>query len=447
MDKAMKILGVLLSMGITMNGWSIGTADIGNEVPSARAAGQGYVGIAGQNEDPTVAWSNAAGIMNLQGTQFTIGGHWENIHGSYVNDAGVETKARVTNVVVPNMSLTHTFSDSQVGLGLSVQTPYGLETHWGDGPLRYVATDSRLAATFISPSVAAKFSPQFSIGAGFDFVDLSNAQLDRHVSNDALNFQYSQFGIGTPTLGAGDAVASLKGSGTAWGGHAGFVYMPAENHAIGVTYHTQVTVPIDGALKLSGLSGGSATVFGGSNYTADAETELILPENVQLGYSYKPTPKWQLEADAAWHHWSQSQNLLVKYKESNPFRLAALNKNNPTPLTQRDAWSVATGANYKLNEHWQFRGGFWYEPWSVPESTFSPAYLDLSRYGLSVGSGYTLNKNVTVDVAYNAIFLHNREIHNSVGLDTAGFPSADISGTYKDFAESVALNVTYRFGF
>lgn len=442
MRNALKAIGILMSMGMTANSWAIGGANIGDEVPSARAAGQGYTGIAGQNDDPTVAWSNAAGIVLLPGTQFTVGGTYENIRGKYESPSGTETKERVTNVVVPNMSLTHTFSDGQIGLGIAVQTPYGLETHWGDGPLRYVATDSRLATTFISPSVSAKFDPTFTLGAGFDFVDASNAQLDRHISNPALNTA-----IGFPS-GSGDSVASLKGDGTGWGGHAGFIYMPTDKHSIGVTYHSQVTIPIDGRIKLSGLNGAAASplVFGGSEFTANAETEINLPENVQVGYSYKPTTKWMLEADAAWYRWSQFKSLAVQYKGVTSTQQSVLNNGNPVSQDLRDAWSFATGTNYKFNDHWQFRGGFWYEPWAQHEDAFTPAYIDLSRYGLTGGAGYAINSHLSLDLAYSAIFTHTRTITNSVGLNTAGFPQADISGTYKDFAHVIALNVTYKFG-
>ena len=245
-------------------------------------------------------------------------------------------------------------------------------------------------------------TPEFSIGAGFDYADLLNAQLDRHVNNDALNAGYVQAGIPGATLSANspDAVASLRGSGASWGGHAGFVYKPYENHAIGVAYHSQVTIPVDGTIALSGLSGTAASVFGGSTYTTDAETQVVLPENVQLGYSYKPTSKWQFEADAAWYHWSADQSLTINYSESNPARLAALNTGNPTALGLRDAWSFATGANYNYNDSWQWRSGFWYQPHAQNEGAFNPAYQDLSRYGLSVGAGYAISSHVTIDLAY-----------------------------------------------
>ena len=68
--------------------------------------------------------------------------------------------------------------------------------------------------------------------------------------------------------------------------------------------------------------------------------------------------------------------------------------------------------------------------------------------------GYQLSENWIIDAAYSATFFHNRSIHNSVGATTTGVdaataqvlgvPDPDISGTYKDFANLVAVNLTYN---
>jgi long-chain fatty acid transport protein len=421
---------------------ALGGANIGNEVSSARSAGQGYTGIAGQNDDPTVVWSNPGAITNLSGTQITVGTHWENIHGQYESNTGAESSAKVVNAIVPNFSMTQSFLDGKLGAGLTVQSPFGLETHWPDGgSLGYVATNSRLRMTQISPAIAYQVHSMVSIGAGVDYANLFDAQLDRNVNIDGLNSVFHSNTSGTP-----DGVSSLKGQATQWGYHAGLLFQPTEKHAIGATYHSMMKMRINGNLTLSGLTDASAAVFGGSRYSTSAYTDLTLPENVQLGYAYKPTEKWLLEADAAWYHWSANRDLNVRYSETDPTRLAVLNTGNPAPLDLRDAWSISTGANYKVSDTWQVRGGFWYEPWAQPESTFNPAFNDLSRYGISTGAGYSLSKNLTIDAAYSAVFFHNRHINNTVGYNTTGNPAVNISGTYKDFANLFAFNLKYHFG-
>ena len=104
------------------------------------------------------------------------------------------------------------------------------------------------------------------------------------------------------------------------------------------------------------------------------------------------------------------------------------------------------GANYKFNDRLQLRGGFWYVPYVVPEANFSPAIENLSSYGVTVGTGYDITSHVTVDVAYNAIFMQTRVIQNSIGANsTASDPQANVSGTYENFVNLLVANVTYKF--
>jgi long-chain fatty acid transport protein len=447
-------LGAFLTLNFVSKSYAIGGAFISDEVPSARAAGAGYVGVAGQNNDPTAVYTNPAAMTALQGTQLTLGAHWENIHGSYQDNSGNQTKERVTNVGVPNMSVTQSFFDGMLGAGLSVQSPYGLETYWdSNSPMRYVATDSRINLIDVTPAIAYKVNPMVSVGAGVDYFNLFNATLNRQVNVTAVNYSLANQGFGTFTGPSSDASSSLSGQGTDWGYHAGLTFQPAEQHAFGITYHSKEVIRVLGSLQLSGLSGTMAGIFGASNYSTSVYTDLVLPQNIQLGYAFKPTKQWTIETDAAWYDWAQGRDLNFRYSETDPTRLALLTTNgqgNPVSLTSRDAWSFNVGANYKLSDRWQVRSGFWYEPSALPETTFSPAYMDLSRYGLSVGGGYSITENLTVDAAYTAVFFHNRTINNNVQQSATGIPDgtggAGINGTYSDFANLLALNFTYRFG-
>jgi len=439
-NHAKVVLGVLLSFIMVSQSYAVGGSFISNEVLSARSAGQGYVGVAGQNNDPMAVYTNPAAMTALKGTQVTVGGTLENIHGSYQDNAGVESKERVTNVGVPNLAATQNFMDGKLAVGLSVQSPFGLETHWdANSPMGAVATNSRIGMTDVTPAVAYQIHPMVSVGAGADYVNLFNAQLDRQISVDGVDFL-----LGNPTLGAGQAVSSLRGESTNWGYHAGVVIKPTEQHAIGITYHSKIDLRVNGNVSVSGISPTSpmAQLFGTSNFTTSAYTDLVLPENIQMGYAFKPNDKWLFEADAAWFHWSSAQDLNVRYPAINPntvvgaTQLALLNSGNPEMLNPREAWSAAAGANYKVTDRIQVRSGFWYEPSALPDANFSPAFMDMTRYGLSFGAGYGILENLTVDAAYTAVFMHNRTINNGLAP----------SGTYSDFANLFALNFTYRFG-
>jgi long-chain fatty acid transport protein len=446
------VLGIILSFFMTTESFAVGSSFIGNEAPGARGAGEGYVGVAGTTEDLAAVYLNPGAITSLKGTQVSLGTTWENIHGSYQDNSGNQTKERVVNGLVPNFAVTQSFMDGRLGAGLAVESPYGLETNWdGNSPLRYVATNSRLRMVDVTPAVAYKISPVVSIGAGADYDNVFDAQLDRHINNDFVNaVLHSQHPALPASSGSPDAITSLRGTGANWGYHAGMVFQPTEQHSFGIAYHSKVNIRINGDDTVTGITGAGAIVFGGSTYSSSAYTDIVLPSSIQFGYSYKPNDKWQMEADAAWTHWSEAKNIDVRFPSG------SLLSESVTPLDARDAWSMTSGANYKVNDHWQVRGGFWYEPYVIPDQNFSPAFMDQSRYGLSSGFGYAITSNLTMDFAYNAIFTHNRNIQNNVGQNSTGtsaatatalgIPNPDISGTYKDFGNSFALNLTYRFG-
>jgi len=167
-----------------------------------------------------------------------------------------------------------------------------------------------------------------------------------------------------------------------------------------------------------------------------------------VGYAYKPSQRLMLEVDGAWYDWSVFRELNVRFPDATATQAAVLTNSgagNPTPLRLVDSFNIAAGANYKLSETWQARGGLWYQPSMTPEDTFTPSIIDLSRYGLSAGFGYTVGP-VTLDAAYNVVFFHNRQVTNAVGLNSAGFAAADISGSYGNWANLVSVNATYRFG-
>lgn len=446
-------LAVILSAACQSQLLAVGGGFIGNEVLSARSAGQGYVGVAGVSDDPTAVYANPGALTALKGTQITLGSHVENINGSYENSAGAKTKERTVNVLVPNLAVTHGLMDGKLAIGLGVLSPFGLETHWdSNSPMRYVATNSRLHLVDITPAIAYKVHPMVSVGVGADYYNLNKAQLDRQVYTDGVNTS-----LGFATSGAADATSSLQGQAASWGYHAGVTVQPSEKHSIGLSYHSKVNLRVKGNVTLRNMSGAMATVFGGSDYSTAAYTDLVLPANLHLAYGFKPTEKLSLEAETSWFHWSDGRDLNVRYSETSTTRLSVLTNSgsgNPTPFNGHDGWSVAAGANYVLNESWQVRTGAWYVPKAIPESAFSPALMDLTRYGLSLGAGYAITKSLTLDAAYNAVFFHNRVINNSVQNNGSGIPDgttlgsgvAQSNGTYKNMANLFALNLTYRFG-
>jgi long-chain fatty acid transport protein len=432
---------LVLALAFSPDLFAIGPGNIGNEVLSARGEGQAFVGVAGQNDDPMVGYLNPAALTNLKGTNLTLGGTWENLHPKYEDSSGNITKGRSNDAGVPNFGITQSLLDGKLGTGLTVSSPYGMDTHWAaDSPMRYVATNSVLHMIDISPAVGYQVTSQWSIGAAADYFNLFDATLEKNVNNTELNYALSQ-GRSQASLSDGDA--KLSGTAANWGFHTGVMYQPNDKNAFGLTYHNKVVLNVNGSISLTGLSGYAAGLFGGSNFTTSAYTTLVIPQNIQMGYAYKPTDKLTIEADTAWYDWYSQQDLNIRTPAVTDTTQAQILAASSQQMNYRDCWNFATGANYKWTDKLQVRGGIWYEPWVQPEINWNPSLIDLTRYGISVGAGYAFTSNISVDLAYTAVFTHNR----SIGTDNVFVAADEVpAGTYKNFMNLVGLNINYKYG-
>lgn len=441
--------GALLSLLMCTQSFALGTASYSSELVSTRSLGQGATGVAGTQNDPFVVYTNPAAMTDLKGTQATLALTYVNSDASFTSGVtspgglagnytqasqGSVTGARATSVFVPDFAVTTQFLDGKLSAGFAVAAPYGSETHFdGDSPLRYAATDTRLRIIDITPSVAYKVCDGFSFGAGADYYDTVEGDLEKKVNVSALNTKFSQFGS------FADANSSLTGNGGGWGYHLGTTFRPNEHHQIGLVYHSNVKMSLTGNYNLTGLSGNSAAVLG-TNISASITAPVYIPQNVQLGYSFMPNDKWNIEADVAWYDWYAARSLGVVYSGLTSAQSSVLNSpsSNPQTFNGRDTVNFGVGANYKQSDSLQLRGGAYYEAASLPETDFDPAFIDLPRYALAIGGSYAFTKNLGLDAAYNAVFLHGR----SVNAPSSGGSGYD--GNFNNFISVLSASLSYR---
>jgi long-chain fatty acid transport protein len=420
------VVGALLSLSMASQAFALGTASYSSELISSKSLGMGGVGTAGATDDVDASYTNPAALTALPGTQVTIGGTYVNAKPAFTDAAtGDVTGARATSVFIPNFGVSTQLLGGKLAAGLSVVTPYGLETHWdGDSPMRYAATDARLRIIDITPAVAYKVCDAFSVGAGADYYDTTDGQLARSVNLS---------GFGQP-----DAHSNMNATGGGWGYHMGVTLKPNEQNQIGLVYHSNVKMNLTGNLLVSGFNPG---VFGVSQVTANVAAPVFIPQNLQLGYAYKPNDKWTIEADAAWYDWYAARQLGIAFTNVSAGGAALVGTGSTTNFNPRNTLNFAVGANYKASDVLQVRGGAYYEAASLPETAFDPAFADMPRYGLTVGGTYAFTSAFSADLAYNAVFFHSRSINGTQNVNG----NEGYSGSFSSFANIVSANLNYKF--
>jgi long-chain fatty acid transport protein len=380
-----------------------------------------------------VVYSNPARIGDLGKFNSTIGGNlvlWD----AERSGNGTSDTMESQSIFIPSFGVTGSAQDGRWGFGLAVLSPYGLKTEWSDtSSVRYVATKSDLTMVDITPGVSYRPSDKWSVGMGIDYFKVLDVTLERKVLNIS----------GSNPSGDPDANSKMSGDGDQWGYHAGLMFQPFEKHAFGAVYHNEVKMKIEGDIELTGLAADYMGLFQGTSFKTKGSVDLMLPQNVQLGYAFIPSDRWRFEINGAWFDWSANQQLKpVTPNVTNPTQASLLT--NPTPLKWKDVWSFGLGSTFAPGGNFKWSGNVFYITAAVPEETFSPAIPDSDRYGFGFGPSYTKNRFV-IDAVYNYTIYKDRTVNNNMGQTVAGFAAADISGTYKSNIQIIGLNVGYRY--
>jgi long-subunit fatty acid transport protein len=77
---------------------------------------------------------------------------------------------------------------------------------------------------------------------------------------------------------------------------------------------------------------------------------------------------------------------------------------------------------------------------TTPQANFDTALPDTTSNSLTVGTGYSFNKNTNIDFSYAAMFYDKRKIDNDVGA-TSG---ASIDGKYSTFCNVYMVTLTFK---
>jgi long-chain fatty acid transport protein len=381
----------------------------GIEVPmqNARASGQADAFIA-QADDASAVWYNPAGLTQVHGTQF-IGGLLALFPDWNFNADNGPGDEMTQEGLLPHFYLASDLGTERFRVGIGINNSFGLREDWGpDSPVRYIIDEAQLIAMNISPAVAYQVDDHLSLGFALNiyYGDLS---LNRSVQ------------LGAPPIP--DGSFHLEGHDWAVGFTPSVMWKINDQHQIGAFYRSEVAMNLHGSAEL-GVPGGPDVPPQHSTVT------LNLPQQIGIGYSFKPIEDLKLEADLIWTDWSQLNDFRIKSD-------SPLFNKQEIPTDWQSGFTYRLGAQYRINDTWTIRGGYAYSQNAVPNATFTPIVPDSDYHLFAVGIGYTKG-NLSLDLAYNFIYREDREIHNSALSPT-------VDGTWTNSYHCVMLSATYTF--
>ncbi len=259
--------------------WPGSAAGLGVRIPNqdAEAIARGNA-FAATADNPSAIYYNPAGITQLPGENISVGVlNYLGINTTYKSPTGMETDSKFQVLPIPQLYGTFTPGDFPLSFGLGVYAPFGLATKWpDDSNFRSLALDATLTYVTLNPVVAWKINKSLSIGIG-PTVNYSQLKITRGLASPADFFDF-------------------YGDGFSYGFNAGILWQPLEQWSFGANYRSTSTMKYEGHSTYN--------VPMAPAFQTPTTAEIQYPEIVSGGISFRPTPKWNIEADVDWTDWN-----------------------------------------------------------------------------------------------------------------------------------------------
>jgi long-chain fatty acid transport protein len=366
---------------------------------STRAMGMIDAFIGGA-DDASAIYYNPAGLTRLQGPQAIGNIYVAHADISYDGPGGSdETDGRI--YVVPSGYFAMPIDEAgRWFAGIGAYSPFGLGTRWADTSLvaNYV-TLAEVRLVNINPTVAYAITDRLAVGVGVDYI--WSRVINRYIDNQM-------------TFGEID----MDARGDAWGYNLGLQFQATDTISLGLTYRSGYTIPYEGDVELDGWG-----------ISLGAETDFDFPAVIGAGICWQATPKLRVELAAEWCKWSTRD---VQTIEVDPPM-----GNVVTQTDWDDSWVFMLGMEYQVNEKLTVRGGYGYNETPAPVETAEPSLPTGDTHAVSLGAGYRIRDNVTLDVAGIVSYSEERTISNPM--------HAPPGSEYDSIGTFLSLGVTWDF--
>ena len=343
---------------------------------------------------------------------------------------------------VPNFYYVAPIND-YLGVGLSVNVPFGLRTDYGrDTAVRYAATKSEIEVVDISPSIGFNVTKQLSFGLGFD-VQRMSAEFD----------QMANIGTGT------NSYATNKGWSTGYGYHVGALFQFTPGTRVGIAYNSQVIHHIRGNSRFVGpianLANGVPLNVPSVIYSNQANAHVTMPAYTTLSGFHQLCDKWAIMGSLMYTQWSVIQNLTLQdlsvanAAQNPPFFLPA-----PVPSTTasvvlpthyRNTWNVSVGANYYANEKVTLRTGLGWDQTPTNNTYRELRIPDANRIAVAFGGHYQATKAIGLDLGWTHLFMAGRSGVNPPPIKTGALQTTvhgNVQGNADVFGAQLTWNIT-----
>ncbi|MEN1831741.1 outer membrane protein transport protein [Pseudomonas lijiangensis] len=395
---------------------------------SISGMGIGQAGRASAAEDASTVYGNPAGMARLEGRQVTAGVAFIDASTDISHVSGRSSGSNDGDMV-PFSSVPFGFYTQQLdehwAFGFGVYAPFGLSTDYENGfQGRMFASKSDIKVVTLQPTISYAFNDRLSIGFGPTLNRIAGALESDITLSPAI----------------ADTHVKVKGDDTALGFNAGVLFNATDTTRVGLTYHSKVDYKLDCHTQVATGAGTPPLLLASNRY--DCTLKVTTPESYDFSVTQALSDAWTLYASATWTGWSRLQDLSLRNQPISAAQggslASALTGSIQEGLNWHDTWTYSIGTAYRLNPQWVLRTGLMFDQSPTSNTNRSPRTPTGDRRIVSLGVGYNVTPQLTIDLAYSYLKEESVDVSRANALGS-------YSATYQSDASLFGVGATYRF--
>jgi long-chain fatty acid transport protein len=368
------------------------------------AMGRGNA-FAATADTPAALFYNPAGLTQLDGFELQGGSYLLDYSTRHTAPGGQQTATDGGLEAVPHFYFAHRPTQGNLAWGVGAHLPFGLATDWPrEAPFSAIAMSSRMTYLRVNGAVAYQVTPTFSIAAG-PSLNYSELEMSRAIPPEALG-------------GFTGAEVRETMDDAAVGFHLSARWAPTERHAFGAAYHSRTRMNYTGTRS---IHPGALQVP-----SENVSLSLPFPDIVTTGYSFRPTPLWNLEVNVDWTNWERLNTVVID----------APSGATPVPFNWKSTFMYSFGVTRHLPRGNYLSAGYLFSEDAVPDTFYNPMIPDSKLHFYSLGTGRR-GQRFSWHAAYHYGYGPGRDVAGSV------YPGAD--GRYETDVHGFSLTLESSF--
>lgn len=418
---------------------------------SATGLGRAYAGEAAMADNASTQARNPAMLAYLEGRQLSTGGIYVMPDVDVLGDVSVTSPLLgsdavvmnadeidvADNALVPNFYYSNQLNDHWTW-GLAVNANYGLATETDTTSAAAIfGSHTSITTVEFNPNIAYRIDDEFTVGAGLRMVygeGEVSATTPAWIGAISANPNVPE-SISARLPSAGTELKSMEGDDIGYGWKAGASWQINANNRIGLAYHSGVDLDLDGTV--------SGVVYnGGQDITIKGYLPIELPAFAELASYHQLTENWAMHASINWTEWSTFERLVAYFpgevKPTGDIESDIVKEEN-----FKDSMRYAIGTTYTVNDQWTLRAGVALDNTAVDDEHRTTTIPDTDRFWFSMGTGYQVSENLSVDLGVTYIRMHG-DAPISESQDLLGLATIDFNGEATGDVWLTGVQLSYK---